>query len=344
MTAAKTPTVDVFRVAPDINAEIARWLRHLGAERRMSAKTLDAYRRDVSQFLSFLADHLGSAPTLKQLAKLIPADIRAFMAARRNEGAGNRSLMRTLAGCRSFARFLERNGKGKVAALAAVRTPKLPRTLPKPLAISAAKKIADTDLREGEEREPWIIARDAAVRLRAFGNYAYRIAGDREDARDIAQEAFVKVFEALPGMVGRDVDFSRYLYRTAHNLAIDLVRGRSKVASPEPRALDRDQAVVADLLAGDRATSLDLGKARDRAHILVGLLIAVAASALGGEKRTQYSVRPRPRATAPSPGGGLVTARGGDGVRPWMAAACSFAMGPPPRWPSRVRVVPGTRG
>ena len=92
------------------------------------------------------------------------------MAARRNEGVGNRSLMRTLAGCRSFARFLERNGKGKVAALAAVRTPKLPRTLPKPLAISAAKKIADTDLREGEEREPWIIARDAAVLALLYGS------------------------------------------------------------------------------------------------------------------------------------------------------------------------------
>ena len=169
MTAAKTPTMDGFRVAPDISAETARWLSHLGAERRMSAKTLDAYQRDVSQFLSFLTDHLGSAPTLKQLGKLTPADIRAFMAARRNEGAGNRSLMRTLAGCRSFARFLERNGKGKVAALAAVRTPKLPRTLPKPLAISAAKKIADTDLREGEEREPWVIARDAAVLALLYG-------------------------------------------------------------------------------------------------------------------------------------------------------------------------------
>ena len=169
MTAAKTPIADVFRVAPDINAEIARWLSHLGAERRMSVKTLDAYQRDVSQFLGFLTGHLGSAPTLKQLAKLTPADIRAFMAARRNKGAGNRSLMRTLAGCRSFARFLERNGKGKVAALAAVRTPKLPRTLPKPLAISAARKIADTDLHEGEEREPWIIARDAAVLALLYG-------------------------------------------------------------------------------------------------------------------------------------------------------------------------------
>ena len=51
------------------------------------------------------------------------------MAARRSDGVGNRSLMRALAGSRSFARFLERNGKGKVAALAAVSTPKLPQDI-----------------------------------------------------------------------------------------------------------------------------------------------------------------------------------------------------------------------
>ncbi len=156
-------------IAPDVAAEIAHWLGHLGAERRLSAKTLEAYRRDVSQFLGFLAEHLGRAPSLKQLAKLAPADVRAFMAARRSGGAGNRSLMRGLAGARSFARFLERNGKGKVAALAAVRTPKLPRTLPKPIAASAAKRMIDTELRAGEAREPWIIARDAAVLALLYG-------------------------------------------------------------------------------------------------------------------------------------------------------------------------------
>jgi integrase/recombinase XerC len=152
-----------FAASPDVKAEIARWLGFLGAERRLSEKTLDAYARDAGQFLSFLADHMGGAPTLRQLAKLAPADVRAFMAARRATGAGNRSLMRGLAGARSFARFLERNGKGKVAALAAVRTPKLPRTLPKPLPTSAAKRMTDTALRAGEAREAWIIARDAAV-------------------------------------------------------------------------------------------------------------------------------------------------------------------------------------
>jgi integrase/recombinase XerC len=156
--------------SPDVAAEIARWLGYLGAERRMSAKTLDAYRRDVSQFLDFLAGHLGGAPTLKQLARLVPADVRAFMAARRSGGSGNRSLMRTLAGCRSFARFLERNGKGKVAALTAVSTAKLPRTLPKPLAASVAVQIIGTGLRTGETRESWIIARDAAVLALLYGS------------------------------------------------------------------------------------------------------------------------------------------------------------------------------
>jgi integrase/recombinase XerC len=156
--------------APDVTAEIGRWLRFLGAEKRMSPKTLEAYQRDVGQFLDFLGTHLGGAPSLKQLAKLTPADVRAFMAARRSEGLSSRSLMRVLAGARSFARFLERNGKGKVGALSAVRAPKVGKTLPKPLTIATAKRISDTDLRAGEEREPWIIARDAAVLALLYGS------------------------------------------------------------------------------------------------------------------------------------------------------------------------------
>jgi integrase/recombinase XerC len=157
-------------IAPDVAAEIARWLRFLGAERRLSAKTLEAYERDVRQFLDFLTRHLGGAPSLKALAELSPAHVRAFMAARRRDGLSGRSLMRLLAGARSFARFLERNGKGRVGALAAVRAPKIAKTLPKPLAIAAAKRIPDSDLRAGEQRAPWIIARDTAVLALLYGS------------------------------------------------------------------------------------------------------------------------------------------------------------------------------
>jgi integrase/recombinase XerC len=164
------PKADALSLAPDVASEIQRWLAYLGAERRMSPKTVEAYQRDVGQFLGFMAEHLGGQPSLNQLGKLAPADIRAFMAARRGEGAGNRSLMRALAGTRSFARFLERNGKGKVGALAAVRSPKLPKTLPKPLTASTAKQMTDADLRAGEERPQWVLARDAAVLALLYGS------------------------------------------------------------------------------------------------------------------------------------------------------------------------------
>jgi integrase/recombinase XerC len=166
---------DLPFAAPEITGEIGRWLRHLGAERRMSGKTLEAYRRDVVQFLAFLAEHLGHKITHGSLAKLEPRDVRAFLAARRGDGITPRSLMRALAGSRSFARFIERDGKGKAgssafSALAAVRTPKIAKTLPKPLAVQAAKRVTEAELRMGEEREPWIFARDAAVLALLYGS------------------------------------------------------------------------------------------------------------------------------------------------------------------------------
>jgi integrase/recombinase XerC len=157
------PERELTAVAPQVAAEIAHWLKHLGAERRMSPKTVEAYQRDVLQFLAFLAEHLGGKPSLRDLAALAPADVRAFMAARRADGIGSRSLMRTLAGTRAFARFLERNGKGSVGALSAVRAPKIGKTLPRPLAVSGARAVADPDIAAGDGREPWIHARDAAV-------------------------------------------------------------------------------------------------------------------------------------------------------------------------------------
>ena len=157
-------------VSPKVGAEIESWLRHLGDERGMSPKTIEAYRRDVRQFLGFLAEHLGGAPSLKGLAALTPADVRAFMAARRREGIGSRSLMRTLAGVRGFARFLERNGMGKVGALAAVRAPKIPKTLPRPLPVDAAKCLAHPDVAAGDGQQPWIHARDAAVLALLYGS------------------------------------------------------------------------------------------------------------------------------------------------------------------------------
>src|SRR5467141_1313270 len=92
------------------------------------------------------------------------------MAMRRADEIGSRSLMRALAGLRSFGRFLEREGKGKVVALSAIRAPKIGKSLPKPIQIDTAKRFADADERAGEERDPWILARDAAVLALLYGS------------------------------------------------------------------------------------------------------------------------------------------------------------------------------
>ncbi|MGP0060099.1 MAG: tyrosine recombinase XerC [Beijerinckiaceae bacterium] len=139
------------------------WMTCLESEKRVAAHTLEAYRRDLCQFLAFLAGHFGEAPSLATFADLAAADLRAFLAARRSRGAGSRSLLRQLSGLRSFARHLERNGLGKIANFNAIRSPKLGRSLPKALTARMACELVATDARAGEARPSWILARDAAV-------------------------------------------------------------------------------------------------------------------------------------------------------------------------------------
>lgn len=170
MSKAATPPIELASADPSIAQEMARWLSHLGAERRLSPKTLEAYGRDLRQCLDFLCTHWGERVTLARFAALEATDIRAFMAMRRADDIAGRSLMRALAGLRSFGRFLEREGKGKVGALSAIRAPKVAKSLPKPLPMASAKRLADADERAGEERETWILARDAAVMALLYGS------------------------------------------------------------------------------------------------------------------------------------------------------------------------------
>jgi len=161
---------DASLVAANLAGQVERWLSHLRGERRLAAHTLEAYARDLRQCLEFLGRYWGKRVTSDRFAKLTPVDIRAFLASRRSEGIASRSLMRSLAGLRSFGRFLEREGEGKVGALAAIRAPKVGKTLPKPLTVESAKRVADAGLRVGENRPPWVLARDAAVLALLYGS------------------------------------------------------------------------------------------------------------------------------------------------------------------------------
>ncbi|SCZ38651.1 tyrosine recombinase XerC [Afifella marina] len=166
--AMATEETFLVTLAPDLAALLQRWLSYLRDERRLSPKTLEAYERDLSQLAQFLTKHLGAPPGIADIAALTPADIRAFLAARRASGAGSRSLARQLAACRSLARFCARHDIPTTSAFEAVRSPKQKNSLPK--ALSVTDTLTLTDAADTLTEEPWLAARDRAVLLLLYGS------------------------------------------------------------------------------------------------------------------------------------------------------------------------------
>ena len=152
---------------PDLAAARGEWLASLARERRLSPLTVEAYERDTRQLLQFLTGHIGGAPGIADIAALRPADLRSFLAHRRNGGAGARSLGRGLAGVRSLLRFLEKRGLANAAGAAALRAPRQPKSLPKPLTAADARRVVSSGEQLAEE--PWIAARNAAVLTLLYG-------------------------------------------------------------------------------------------------------------------------------------------------------------------------------
>jgi integrase/recombinase XerC len=156
-----------FAAAPGAKAAIAGWMAWLSDERRLSAHTLDGYGRDVSAFFTFLAKHLGGEPDLSELAGLRLADFRGWLAHRANEGVSKVSTARALSSLRSLFRFLDRQGLVHNPALKALKTPRLPQSVPKPLEVSDALRTLEM---AGEMHDvAWMSARDIALFTLLYG-------------------------------------------------------------------------------------------------------------------------------------------------------------------------------
>lgn len=156
-----------FAAADDVAAAITAWRDWLAAERRVSAHTLDAYARDLAAFLSFLADHVGGTASLATLGELKPADFRSYLAQRTNEGIARSSIARGMSTLRNFFRFLDRTGRVHNPAVKSVKTPRLPKSVPKALdetdALDAIRNVGEL------HNEPWLGARDQALLLLLYG-------------------------------------------------------------------------------------------------------------------------------------------------------------------------------
>jgi len=156
-----------FLIDAEIERQLAAWTRDFGAVRRLAPKTLEAYTRDLGQFFNFLASHAGGPVSVATLREMRAADLRAFMAKRREDGVEARSLARALSAIKGFFRFLEREGVLTTEALNVIRTPKAKKSLPKALTVLEAK--ATISMTGELEDRPWVAARDMAVLSLCYG-------------------------------------------------------------------------------------------------------------------------------------------------------------------------------
>ncbi|HSS77014.1 MAG TPA: tyrosine recombinase XerC [Thermoanaerobaculia bacterium] len=138
---------------------IHQYLEHLHGERQVSPETLRAYEHDLASFLEFLArDFLG-----KEAGEIRPGEVdalavRSFLAAMTHKGLAKTSQGRTLSAVRSLFRFACREGVLTANPAQGVRTPKVPKNLPRHLRPGEVENLIEAP--EGDEP---LVRRDRAI-------------------------------------------------------------------------------------------------------------------------------------------------------------------------------------
>lgn len=133
---------------------------HLARDRRRSTHTVRAYAATAERLIAFLQGHWGGAVDAVALHRITAADLRAFLAHRREQGLGNAAAARELSAVRAFIAFTG----GEAPPL---RGPRVAKNVPRPVspddAVALAEEVADA------AAEPWIGARDWAILLLLYG-------------------------------------------------------------------------------------------------------------------------------------------------------------------------------
>jgi len=159
-------------LAPSTPAEYAlqAWLTYLAQERRCSPRTIESYGANLRALFAFLTLHRGQALTLAGLGEVTAAELRAYLAARRegDHSLSARSVAQALSSVRSFYRWLDRRHDVQNAAIALVRGPKVKASLPRPVSVEHAFNLIEV---AGDDPDvaPWEAARDAAVLTLLYG-------------------------------------------------------------------------------------------------------------------------------------------------------------------------------
>lgn len=154
-------------VQPAVAGALEDWVSWLRHERRLSVRTVESYSHDITIFMRFMERHLGFEPGMDDLAALSRSDLWAYQADRQAEGLTAVSMARGLSALKSLFSFFDKRGICKNVAIATAESPRLPRTVPKPLSVEDAYDTLETA--EDLALEPWHGKRDRALFTLLYG-------------------------------------------------------------------------------------------------------------------------------------------------------------------------------
>lgn len=147
-------------------ARVSAFLDMLAAERGAARNTLEAYERDLDDYLEFAAGRGG-------LAKLGADDIRAWLGELAQRGLKASSAARRLSAVRQFHRFLYTEGLADADPSAAIEGPRQGRPLPKVVTVADVDRLIETARLASEREGLTPAARLKALRMRCLIEMLY---------------------------------------------------------------------------------------------------------------------------------------------------------------------------
>ena len=128
----------------------ADFIQHLTAVRRLSAHTIDSYRRDLRLLLADAGDTIDRIDS-RYLRRLLTEQAR--------RGMSPATMARRLSTWRMFFDYLQKNGQAASNPALGQKAPKKPARLPRALTPDEAAKLMDT----ATDGKKWQVLRDAAM-------------------------------------------------------------------------------------------------------------------------------------------------------------------------------------
>lgn len=165
MAASSIESVDVLECsASDLADALKEWQQWLRVEKNVSKHTFRAYTGDLSNFVKFLASHKARTVSISDISGTGLSEFRSWMSRQAMDGRANASRARTLSGVKNFLTWMDKQGLAHNAAIKTVRTPKLPRKLPRPLQEAQAFRLL-----EDTGEEDWVSLRNRALFTLLYG-------------------------------------------------------------------------------------------------------------------------------------------------------------------------------